>query len=255
MNRKAILILSVCALISIGLVMADHHEEKPTLISMSHDVVAQPGHELQFEGWLAKHWDMHKKAGDPQNWTTWVQLTGKHTGRYTIRTTFSDWAGLDKDPGVEGDKEDVMNNMTPHVKSHATMVTQWDLELSNWPDSVGTPNMVEITVFHLKPGTEQGFYHALGAVSEFLKGNEDIDWQWAWGHGVSGHNGATAVLAIPHENWASFADDGVNMWKMLEEARGRIETDLLREELTSAIKWQENYAVMHRPDLSYTPAE
>ena len=255
MQRKAILILMVCAFVALSPMLAQDDAKPSSLISMSHDVVAQSGHELQFEGWLTKHWDMHKKAGDPQAWNTWVQLTGKHTGRYSIRTTFTGWAGLDKDPGVEGDMEDVMNNMTPHVKSHATMVTQWDLELSNWPDSIGTPHMVEITVFHLKPGTEAGFYHSLGKISEFLKGNEDIDWEWAWGHGVSGHNGATAVLAIPHENWTSFADDGINMWKMLEETKGRNESDALRDGLTSAIKWQENYAVLHRPDLSYTPAE
>ncbi|MBD3869032.1 MAG: hypothetical protein IFK94_12990 [Acidobacteria bacterium] len=45
------------------------------------------------------------------------------------------------------------------------------------------------------------------------------------------------------------------MWKMLEEARGRTESDSLRDAITSAIKWQENYAAMHRADLSYTPAE
>ncbi len=255
LKKRTILILMVCALAAIAPVMADNHEEKPTLIAMSHDVMPQAGHELAFEGSLKKHWALHKKAGDPQAWNTWVQLTGKKTGTYSIRATFSGWEGLDHDPGVEGDIEDVMNNMMPHAKHNITRVTKWDLNLSNWPESIGTPNMVELTVFHLKPGMEEGFFHALGVISEFLKGNDDIPWNWAWGIGVSGHDGGTAILAIPHDNWASFADDGINMWKMLEEARGRIQTDALMEAITSAIKWQENYAVMHRPDLSYVPAE
>jgi len=255
MHRKAILILMVCALVALSPALAQEGDKPATLLSMSHDVTAQPGHELQLEAWLKNHWTMHQAAGDPQHWTAWVHVTGKNSGMYSVRSTFAGWAELDKENGVDGDIEDVLTNMMPHVKHNVTKVTQWDLALSSRPDSVGTPNMVEITVFHLKPGSEGAFYHALGAVSSFLKGNEDIDWEWAWGHGVSGHNGATAVLAIPHENWASFADDGINMWKMLEKANGRIETDLLRDELTSSIKWQENYAVMHRPDLSYTPAE
>ena len=254
MKNRTILILAVCALVALAPVLADHHEETPTLLSMSHDVTVQPGHETAFEDALKKHWALHKKAGDPQLWTTWVQVTGKHTGTYSIRSTFTGWAALDTETDVEGDMEDVLSNMMPHAKSNTTKITKWDLEISNWPESIGTPNMVELTVFHLKPGTEQGFYHSLGKISEFLK-EKEIDWQWAWGHGVSGHNGATVVLAIPHENWASFADDGINMWKMLEEAKGRMEADSLRDALTSAIKWQENYAVMHRPDLSYVPAE
>ncbi|MBD3866777.1 MAG: hypothetical protein IFK94_01515 [Acidobacteria bacterium] len=253
MQRKTLLILLVCAFVALTPIPAQ--DDAPAeFLAMAHNVKVQPGHELEFEAALKNHWAMHNKAGDPQGWTTWVQLTGKNTGMYMIRSAGLTWADLDKENGVEGDMEDVLGNMMPHISWSGTKITQWDLEMSNWPDSIGTPNMVELTVFHLKPGTEKGFYHALGAVSEFLKENV-TDWQWAWGHGVSGHSGGTAVLAIPHENWASFKDDDINMWKMLEEAKGRIETDLLMEEITSAIKWQENYAAMHRPDLSYTPAE
>lgn len=254
MNRKVNLILTACALVALTPVLAQDEEAPAEFLSMSHDVMVKHGSELQFEEALKAHMAMHKAAGDGQGWNTWTQVTGKHTGLYSIRSGGLTWADLDKEPVVEGDQADVIKNILPHVQWTSTKITQWDLELSNWPEEIGTPKMVEITVFHLNPGTERSFYHALRVVSEFLKGT-DLDWKWAWGRGVSGHSGATAVLAIPHENWASFKDDGINMWKMLEEAKGRIETDMIIEELNSAIKWSENYAAVHREDLSYKPAE
>ena len=254
MKKTVILILMVCAFVALSPALAQDGDAPAEFLAMTHDVKVQPGHELAFETALKNHWAMHKKAGDPQGWTTWVQLTGKNTGMYMVRSAGLTWADLDRDPKVAGDMEDVLGNLMPHASWSGTKIIQWDLEMSNWPDSIGTPKMVEITVFHLKPGAERGFYHALAKVSEFLK-EKELAWQWAWGHGVSGQDGATAILAIPHENWASFKDDGIDMWKMLEEAKGRIESDLLREEITSAIKWQENYAAMHRADLSYTPAK
>jgi len=254
MKNRGILILLVCAFVALAPAAAQDEEAPALLLSMSHDVMVQPGHEMQFEDSLKNHWAMHKKAGDPQRWTTWVQITGRHSGSYSIRSTYRGWAELDNENGVDGDMEDVQKNMTPHMKSSAAKVTKWDLENSNWPESIGTPNMVELTVFHLKPGTERGFYHAIGAIAKFIK-EKEIDWQWAWGHGVSGYDGGVAILAFPHENWASFEDDGIDLWKMLEEAKGRNESDMIRDEITSAIKWQKNMAVMHRPDLSYTPAE
>jgi hypothetical protein len=255
MKRKAVLILLVCAFVALVPVMAGEEGETPAeFLSMTHEIMVPRGQELQFEDALKAHWKMHEKAGDPQAWEVWVQVTGKKTGMYSVRSEGMTWADLDKESGVEGDMEDVMTNLMAHVKWSATTITKWDLEMSNWPDSIGTPNMVEINVFHLKPGTERGFYHAIGRISEFMK-EKEIDWQWAWGHIVSGSNGAAAVLAIPHENWASFKDDGINLWKMLEEAKGRIETDMLMDEINSAIDRQENYAAMLRPDLGYQPAE
>ena len=253
MKRKAVLILLVCAFVALVPALAgEEGETQAEFLSMTHDVMVKHGEELQFEEALKNHWAIHAKAGDTQGWEVWMQVTGKNTGMYSIRSGGMTWADLDREPGVEGDVVDVMTNLMPHFQWSSTIITQWDLEMSNWPDSLGTPNMVEITVFHLKPGKEQGFYHAIGRIAEFAKESE-IDWQWAWGHAASGGNGSTAVMVIPHENWASFKDDGVNLWKMLEEAKGRNETDMLRDEITSAIDRQENYAAMHRPDLSYVP--
>ena len=42
---------------------------------------------------------------------------------------------------------------------------------------------------------------------------------------------------------------------MLEEDKGRIETDMLMDEIDSAIQWPENYAAAHREDLSYSSAD
>ena len=85
-------------------------------------------------------------------------------------------------------------------------------------------------------------------------GEEEMDYQFAWGWTVSGGSGPMMMLAIPHDSWADFKDKKPGLWEVAEEVMGRTESGNIRETINDAVDETKNYVVAHRPDLSYTPA-
>ena len=254
MKRMGVVLLVIAGvLVSVPATAGDEGADTPEFLAMSHQVWVQAGQALEFEQALKDHWSMHEAAGDPWTWETWEQVTGKGTGSYSIRTAGHTWADFDRENGVDNDREHVINELDPHTKWSQTTITEWDLEISRWPEGSDVPKMVELTEFHLKRGSVKDFYHAVKKISEMI-GEEELDYQFAWGWTVSGGTGPMMILAIPHENWADFKDKKPGLWEVAEEAMGRTESGNIRETIDNAVEETKNYVVAHRPDLSYSPA-
>ena len=221
---------------------------------MSHQVWVQAGSELEFEQGLKDHMAMNDAAGDPRPWEVWMQVIGKGTGSYFIRSGGRTWADFDTEIEIENDREHIVTEVSSHSKWSETKINQWDLEVSRWPEGDAIPKMGEITVFKLKPGAVKDFYSAIKQLHELI-GEKGLDYQYAWAWTVSGGDGPSMMLAIPRDSWADFKDQKPGMWEVAEEDMGRTGAGNLRGAINDSVSEQRNYVVAHRPDLSYSPAE
>lgn len=254
MKRISVVMLVIgMALMSVP-AKAGEEGDMPEFLAMSHQVWVQPGQELEFEQGLKDHWGLHEAAGDPWTWEVWEQVTGKGTGSYSIRSAGHTWADLDQQAEVENDREHVINEIKSHAKWSQTTITEWDLEISRWPEDGGVPKMVEITEFQLKRGATKDFYHAIKQLSELI-GEQELDYEYGWGWNVSGGSGPMMILAVPHANWADFKEEKPGLWEVAEEVMGRTGSGHLRSAINDAVEETRNYVVAHRPDLSYSPAK
>jgi len=85
---------------------------------------------------------------------------------------------------------------------------------------------------------------------------KEIPFTYSWSSVVSGGEGPAMTLVFPYKSWTEM---GVAMevpfWKMVEEAYGDFETDMLRKMISKSVASQENFIAAYREDMSYNPPE
>lgn len=225
--------------------------EKPW-ITKTYKVYVSPGEAMAFDAAMREHMALHKKAGDPQGMMAYQVVNGKHNGLTLFRQSVHGWAGFDEEMKIDGDEEHLMTKVLPHVKHVSSHIGIWQGQISRWPEELMAPKLVDVTVFDLTYAGMKDFMHAVKKLHEVI-GEKGADWHYSWEMIVNGANGPRMVLAIPHENWADFAEPSPSMWQMAEEVLGEYEAQQLREAIGASIAHEESFVVALRPDLSYMP--
>jgi len=248
----------ICAaavlIITSGLAGAQEAAQKPPeSLAWVYFVSPAPGQGMKLEAAMKQHYTLHAKANDPWRRNVWEVVTGDHVGSYIIRTGGHTWADFDAEADIPGDREDIATNIAPYVSSVAGAITEWDQDISRWPDDLPMPKMVEVTVYHLKPGAWRKFYMAVKKVHEAI-GEKKLPFHYGWEWTASGGHGTEITLVIPHATWADFKGPEGSLWKAVEEVYGETEADMLRGLISKSTKSMESYIVTYRDDLSYVPA-
>ena len=60
---------------------------------------------------------MHHDAGDPQARTVWEVVSGRDVGSFYLRAGDLTWAGMDLETEIPDDREHIMKEVSPHIKS------------------------------------------------------------------------------------------------------------------------------------------
>ncbi len=254
MRRMVTAWAAVLLTVSTGMVIAQEAAEKPPE-SLAWEYFVSPvmGQGMKFEAGMKQHLLLHKKANDPWRRDVWQVVTGDRVGSYIIRTGNHTWADFDHEATIPGDREDLAANVSPYLSSVAAAITEWDTEISRWPQDLPMPKMVEVTVYHLKPGAWRKFYMAIKKVHEAI-GEKKLPMNYGWEWTVSGGHGTEITLVVPRATWADFKDPGSSLWKAVEEVYSETEADMLRDLFSKSTESMESFVVTYRDDLSYVPA-
>ena len=110
--------------------------------------------------------------------------------------------------------------------------------------------------FRVRYGKGSDFRSAIARVTDAA---QKTKWpqKYEWYELVSGGNVDTFVLAIPHDNWADFADNpNVKPFRdMLKEAFGQAEADSIVNQIDSSVQSETSEIIQFRPELSYLPSK
>jgi len=233
-------------------VQADHHEDSPEILAQIFHVKIQPGHALDFEKAVKKHQELHKAAGDPHSSHAFEVVAGKNVGSIYFRTGNLTWAMMDEMVEIPNDRQDVMESISPHMKSFSSMISEMMPKASNWPADYGVPKMVEVTMFTLDYEHMEDFFYGIHKIHQMIV-EKDLPYTYSWNKVVVGGSGAQVYLSMPRKNWSEFKEPSPDLWQVAAEVMGKREAGELRAKIGAAIKSEESFVVAFRPDLSYMP--
>ncbi len=246
---------TLLAVLLVTALPAGGQQVSPGLVSRIIRVEVDPGSILAFEAALREHMGLHAQNNDPWAWYTWQVVNGDRIGDFLIRSHGHHWQDFDRRSQVEElDLADLLANVAPHIRSMSSTLEVFEPSISNWPDDVGRPAMVELSRFWLTYEGVSEFVHVLQRVHRAVE-EKDPSIQFAWSTTANGSEGPAMTLAVPRGSWEEFASDRSQIWKMVEEVHGETEARLLRATIGRAIRAASSSIIRYRADLSYEPAE
>ncbi|MDR3746843.1 MAG: hypothetical protein P4M04_01575 [Acidobacteriota bacterium] len=209
----------------------------------------------QYEDGRKQKATWHKQQNDLPL-LVWETLTGDNTGTYIVGRFGQHWADFDKPPvSDQADQEEYNKVIGTYVESLAARYYEYLPKISN-PAASNPAKFSEIMTFHLRYGKGSDFRSAINRVTDAA---QKTKWplKYEWYVLVSGGATGTYVLALPHDNWADFADNpNVKPFRdMLKEAFGQAEADSIINQIDSSVQSETSEIIQFRPDLSYLPSK
>jgi hypothetical protein len=251
---KPISLFVIAALVTAGSALAQGTDAKP-IIERATLWTVKPGMTAKFEAGLKKHNQFHARQGDTQAHDTYVVESGENAGKYWRVAANRHWEDFDaEDKFADADTADSDATITSYIEAGVPMFFEFQRDVSNPPpDDAPAPAFWELIFFKIKPG----HLEQISLVMKRVKGAADkASWpeRWAWLALVSGGEGDQFVLALPHDNWASFNPPEKPFPRMLEETLGRAEAESIFKMFDDSIESSRSEIVRYRPDLSYLPS-
>jgi len=166
----------------------------------------------KFEEGYRRHLDWHRAHHDPLVWYGWTIEDGERNGYFVDANVGEPFAAFDHRVDVAADGADFRVNVAPYA---APMGRPTYTLLRNL--SSGTPledrkpsATIQVTHFHLRPGSEARFEQALSVLHQVLSAKTMAPTH-TWYRLVTGGDTPQYMLMVARENWASFDrfDDGI----------------------------------------------
>lgn len=205
-----------------------------------------------FEAGLKAHNTFHGNHGDPAPIQTFEIVSGDEAGKYLRVNIGIAWADFDIDPEVAAaDAAHTAEHVDPHIVASRTAVHRVLPEVSKFPGAVG--GIAQFHVFDVKIGQGQAFEQAIAKFHAALSMVED--WPpYIWYVLVDGGTSPTFTLVLPRETWAEFEPRDPGFPAVIAAEYGE-ETAAIFESFFATFHSHDIYTAVHRPDLSYQPAE
>jgi len=148
---------------------------------------------------------------------------------------------------------DFYTHIAPHLADMSSSIRTFEPTLSNWPEGIGSPPLVEMSVFELTYEGFRTFRQAITKIHDAVL-EKDPGRHFVWFTTVNGSNGPEMTLAIPHADWASFKADEKPLWTLIGEVYGPDEVTALQKAIGTSVRSQTTSVMRYREDLSYNPA-
>ncbi|MEO5829643.1 MAG: hypothetical protein ABIQ36_03650 [Rhodanobacter sp.] len=254
MKRKTVWLMPAIACLCIGAAQAAG-ADKTNIVRDYTDTVA-PADQQAYESGIKSYNECLAQHGFKYSWATWVHETGD-TYSYSYTTDPVAWADFDAMHETSKACDATLRaQVNPHLKGESSAFMQGDPELSNLPAAtLGTPALIEVTYFKLKPGQRMAFIDAVKKIYAAAKKSK-----WA-GHSMTNeviHGGAGApdfLLVSPSKNWAELGTEmDPTVWKMLEGVYGKAEADAIRKTIRDSVQDSSSHVDSYNAELSYKAA-
>jgi hypothetical protein len=255
MKSMTVWLASAVALMCItGVQAAD--KDKANVIRDYTDTVA-PADQQAYEAGVKSYSQCLGQHGFKYAWTAWVHETGD-TYTYSYTSDPAAWASFDAMHAAGKACDQAFRaNANPHLKSETSLFLVQMPELSHMAKAMGTPALIEVTYFTLKPGREMSEAFT-DAVKKITAAAEKSHWSFEYitAKVRGGDKGAPDfVLVVPSRSWADFGKEASPpLWTMVESAYGKAGATALRKSLNDTIRDVSSHVDSYSADLSYVPS-
>ena len=239
--------LPVIALISLFALLPDGAEAQ----DLARIYTVSPAEGADLEAAIREHAQWRQENGDPWTWGVYEVVNGEDLGSFVIRSGNHSWADFDayeQGAFAEAAGANYEATMAPAVGSISSVIMAADTAHRRLPESFENIQLYAVITWHLLPDKVQDFQEAIGQVHDAIV---QTDWptHYAFASPVNGADGPQMSLVIFHENWADFEEPEKTFDQMLAEVYGE-EAGAIFEKFAASYRWEENFILRIRPDLS-----
>lgn len=245
------------AMLAVSSLPAQTPQSNPPTISQLEFQKPKMGMTQQYEDGRKQKAAWHKQQNSPEPLLVWEILTGDDTGTYVVGGPAQHWAEADK-PAIpdEADRAEYTKVILPALESMKAQYLEYQPKLSNPRSSNMPAKFEEVLIFRLRYGKAQEFRSAVERATEAaMKTKWPVNYSWY--ELQYGGVGPEWVVTIPHDNWASFADQPNTkpFTEMLRDAFGAGQADSLMDWFNESVMSERREIIQFRPDLSYLPGK
>ena len=236
--------------VALGLLMTDYVQAQGKFILSTTEFTVKSGHESQFEEGVKAWKACYLENKGEWTWTFWKRYNGKGSV-YLLSTINQKWAEMDDQNDEAGKKcwQVAMDKIIPHVESTEDNIATSIPEYSR----TGTSEWGIVWVSFFQVENSVLFREIVKETSDVIqKAEGDQRNVWYVCNG-GGPESADFYVVTPYKNFASLDVERDGVWKMVENSKGKEETDKLRASLRSSLKNSWAYLYKRMDDLSHTP--
>jgi len=237
--------------VAMGLLMSNSVQAQDKFILSTTEFVVKSGHESKFEEGVKAWKACYLENKGTWTWTMWKRYNGKGSV-YTLTSRSQNWAELDQSDDA-GKKcwQVAMNKIVPHVESTEDNFGTSIPEFSR----AGASEWGVVWVSFFRAENSVLFREIVKETSEIIKKAEgDFRSYWYVQNG-GGPDAADFYVVTPFKNFAALDVERDGVWKMVENAKGKEETDKLRASFRSTLIDSWAYMYKRMEDLSHDPVQ
>jgi hypothetical protein len=254
MHRRILVLplIIATALLAVAPAMAQEEEAAPgPMVHHIIDVYPASGQAAEFEAGVKAHEEWAVANGDDWVWWGFQVISGAHTGMYRFGSYNHAWADFDNPPtDPAASAANIDENIVPYVAHMDSSFAVTRPDMSHYSRMSPAP-MYQVIWYTVKPTQADAFENAFKKFVEAVTA-EAPEFEFVVHQTVIG-NGNEYMLAIPRENFASFADEGDE--DILEETFGEYESRGIMQHFMASVAKVESSLVVLRPDLSMMPMD
>jgi hypothetical protein len=251
-KQKTVRMAMVFLFIAAGLLMNSvARAQQKQILSMT-EFTVKVGHEKQFEDGIKAWKACYLENKGAWTWNMWKRLNGKGSV-YGLTSASPNWAKMDEENDEAGKKchQIAMDKIIPHVEStednFATSIPEFSKA------ALSEMNVIWVSYFQVENSV---------LFREILKENADIaqkaegDKRGYW-YVVNGGapESADYFVVSTYKNFAALDVKRDGVWDMVEKAKGKEETEKMRDKFRSSIKNSWGYIYKLMDDLSHNPVK
>lgn len=202
-----------------------------------------------FEQGYRRHLDWHRQHRDPLAWYAWTIEDGARAGQFVDANLGEPFGAFDRRVSLKGDAADGRVTFLPFATPLArpTYVLLKELSTGMPLEQRRPVSTIQVTVFHVRPGAQARFEHAVLAARRALQSLSGAPTH-TWYRLVVGGQTPQYMLMVSRGNWASYDDFDRDVSSLLAGDGAAL------DDYTAAVRSAETETWRYRPELSLIPS-
>jgi len=250
--QKTIRVAMVLSLFAAGLLVNNAVQAQQKFILSITEFTVKGGQESQFEEGVKAWKTCYLENKGEWTWTLWKRYNGKGSV-YVLTSRSQKWAEMDDQNDEAGKKchQIVMDKIVPYIESSEDNFATNIPELSR----VGAYESGVLWVTFFQVENSVLFREIITQIADIMqKAEGDKRGFWYMSNGGS-PTAADFFVSTPYKNFAALDVERDAVWKLVENAKGKEETEKLRASFRSSLKDSWMYLFKRMDDLSNNPVQ
>lgn len=249
--QKAKGMAMVFMFVAMGLLLNNSVLAQEKFILSTTEFTIKTGHETQFEDGVKAWKACYLENKGTWTWTMWKRYNGKGSV-YVLTSRSKNWAEFDQsDEAGKKCYQIVMDKIVPHIEctedNFATSIPEFSRTgASDW-------GIVWVSNFRVDNGVL--FRELIKQTSEAIKKVEGDYRSYWYAQNGGGPESADFFVVTPYKNFAALDIERDGVWKMVENEKGKEETEKMRASFRSNLENSWGYVYKRMEDLSHDTAQ